>query len=271
MLGFTFFSLAFPKPEMWKFASVLQVSLISEICTIWVYDVTAPVAFYAHSAHTSDPFFTLFIAIPPSQYQVELQVKISIHSAKNGNCVIYSHSSCSKPAWISTLEHDIQQKKEINTGSLPCLNCRCLFNQKGCCKRTITWCMLIFVLFRCCLNTTERLSCGSGWGDLMDTEFQQRVEDAIALLRQEIQRELKIKEAAERLRRAVTNRKNAADVDGQLRALQPKTGEAPLEAPGAECTCYGHTERYYYRWEICVHTLHLVYIRSCSYNFVSVV
>uniref|UniRef100_A0A673HAM8 protein kinase C n=1 Tax=Sinocyclocheilus rhinocerous TaxID=307959 RepID=A0A673HAM8_9TELE len=49
-----------------------------------------------------------------------------------------------------------------------------------------------------------------------------RVEDAIALLRQEIQRELKIKEAAERLRRAVTNRKNAADVDGQLRASSRK-------------------------------------------------
>uniref|UniRef100_A0A8C1UXK4 protein kinase C n=1 Tax=Cyprinus carpio TaxID=7962 RepID=A0A8C1UXK4_CYPCA len=59
-------------------------------------------------------------------------------------------------------------------------------------------------------------------GDLMDPEFQQRVEDAIALLRQEIQRELKIKEAAERLRRAVTNRKNAADVDGQLRASSRK-------------------------------------------------
>uniref|UniRef100_A0A8C1UXJ2 protein kinase C n=1 Tax=Cyprinus carpio TaxID=7962 RepID=A0A8C1UXJ2_CYPCA len=58
--------------------------------------------------------------------------------------------------------------------------------------------------------------------DLMDPEFQQRVEDAIALLRQEIQRELKIKEAAERLRRAVTNRKNAADVDGQLRASSRK-------------------------------------------------
>uniref|UniRef100_A0A8C1J5Z0 protein kinase C n=1 Tax=Cyprinus carpio TaxID=7962 RepID=A0A8C1J5Z0_CYPCA len=72
--------------------------------------------------------------------------------------------------------------------------------------------MLVFVvlLSQCRLNTTEQLS------------FQQRVEDAIALLRQEIQRELKIKEAAERLRRAVTNRKNAADVDGQLRASSRK-------------------------------------------------
>uniref|UniRef100_A0A8C7IJ44 Protein kinase N3 n=1 Tax=Oncorhynchus kisutch TaxID=8019 RepID=A0A8C7IJ44_ONCKI len=37
-----------------------------------------------------------------------------------------------------------------------------------------------------------------------------------------IQRELKIKEAAERLRRAVTNRKSAAEVEGQLRASSRK-------------------------------------------------
>ncbi|XP_026103588.1 serine/threonine-protein kinase N2-like isoform X1 [Carassius auratus] len=73
-------------------------------------------------------------------------------------------------------------------------------------------------------DVTLQSSClrGLAEGDLMDPEFQQRVEDAIALLRQEIQRELKIKEAAERLRRAVTNRKNAADVDGQLRASNRK-------------------------------------------------
>ncbi|XP_029371033.1 serine/threonine-protein kinase N2 isoform X2 [Echeneis naucrates] len=56
----------------------------------------------------------------------------------------------------------------------------------------------------------------------MDPEFQQRIDDARTLLRQEIQRELKIKEAAERLRRAVTNRKSAADVDGQLKASSRK-------------------------------------------------
>uniref|UniRef100_A0A665WMC3 protein kinase C n=1 Tax=Echeneis naucrates TaxID=173247 RepID=A0A665WMC3_ECHNA len=59
-------------------------------------------------------------------------------------------------------------------------------------------------------------------GDIMDPEFQQRIDDARTLLRQEIQRELKIKEAAERLRRAVTNRKSAADVDGQLKASSRK-------------------------------------------------
>uniref|UniRef100_A0A9J7YAG3 protein kinase C n=1 Tax=Cyprinus carpio carpio TaxID=630221 RepID=A0A9J7YAG3_CYPCA len=80
-------------------------------------------------------------------------------------------------------------------------------------------------------GVTLQSSClrGLAEGDLMDPEFQQRVEDAIALLRQEIQRELKIKEAAERLRRAVTNRKNAADVDGQLRASSRKLEQLHLE------------------------------------------
>uniref|UniRef100_H3CBN3 protein kinase C n=1 Tax=Tetraodon nigroviridis TaxID=99883 RepID=H3CBN3_TETNG len=54
--------------------------------------------------------------------------------------------------------------------------------------------------------------------DILDPEFQQRLEDARSQLRQEIQRELKIKEAAERMRRAVTNRKSAAEVEGQLKA-----------------------------------------------------
>uniref|UniRef100_A0A8C7IKN1 Protein kinase N3 n=1 Tax=Oncorhynchus kisutch TaxID=8019 RepID=A0A8C7IKN1_ONCKI len=59
-------------------------------------------------------------------------------------------------------------------------------------------------------------------GGLFFYRFQQRLEDARTLLRQEIQRELKIKEAAERLRRAVTNRKSAAEVEGQLRASSRK-------------------------------------------------
>ncbi|XP_008322698.1 serine/threonine-protein kinase N2 [Cynoglossus semilaevis] len=65
--------------------------------------------------------------------------------------------------------------------------------------------------------------------DILDPEFQQRLEDARTLLRQEIQRELKIKEAAERLRRAVTNRKSAADVEGQLRASSRKLDQLHWE------------------------------------------
>ncbi|XP_041825430.1 serine/threonine-protein kinase N2 isoform X2 [Melanotaenia boesemani] len=58
--------------------------------------------------------------------------------------------------------------------------------------------------------------------DILDPDFQQRLEDARTSVRQEIQRELKIKEAAERLRRAVTSRKSAADVEGQLKASSRK-------------------------------------------------
>ncbi|KAK0146704.1 Serine/threonine-protein kinase N2 [Merluccius polli] len=59
-------------------------------------------------------------------------------------------------------------------------------------------------------------------GDILDPQFQQRLEDARILIRQEIQRELKIKEAAERMRRAVTNRKSVADVEGQLKVSNRK-------------------------------------------------
>ncbi|KAG7273778.1 hypothetical protein CRUP_003278 [Coryphaenoides rupestris] len=58
--------------------------------------------------------------------------------------------------------------------------------------------------------------------DILDPQFQQRLEDARTLIRQEIQRELKIKEAAERMRRAVTNRKSVADVEGQLKTSNRK-------------------------------------------------
>ncbi|XP_028318161.1 serine/threonine-protein kinase N2 [Gouania willdenowi] len=58
--------------------------------------------------------------------------------------------------------------------------------------------------------------------DILDPEFQQRLEDARTEIRQKIQKELKIKEAAERLRRAVTSRKSAADVEGQLKASNRK-------------------------------------------------
>uniref|UniRef100_A0A3B4YGU9 protein kinase C n=1 Tax=Seriola lalandi dorsalis TaxID=1841481 RepID=A0A3B4YGU9_SERLL len=88
-------------------------------------------------------------------------------------------------------------------------------------------------------NTLVWIRCGSAGltgnlqgleeGDILDPEFQQRLEDARTLLRQEIQRELKIKEAAERLRRAVTNRKSAADVEGQLKASSRKLNKLHWE------------------------------------------
>ena len=70
---------------------------------------------------------------------------------------------------------------------------------------------------------------GLGDGDILDPQFQQRLEDARTLIRQEIQRELKIKEAAERLRRAVTNRKSVSEVEGQLKASSRKLERLHLE------------------------------------------
>lgn len=91
---------------------------------------------------------------------------------------------------------------------------------------------LLYIFWKCCGLQWYLIACSSlhqstslrglAEGDILDPAFQQRLEDARSLLRQEIQRELKIKEAAERLRRAVTNRKSAADVDGQLRASSRK-------------------------------------------------
>lgn len=91
-------------------------------------------------------------------------------------------------------------------------------------------------------------------GDILDPEFQLRLEDARTLLRQEIQRELKIKEAAERLRRAVSSRKNAADVEGQLKAssrkleklhyelqeLNARSMTTEKESPTGECAAGGY-------------------------------
>ncbi len=80
---------------------------------IWVYDVTRSSCFLCTFSSHQWPFLH-----PAHCNSILLKSgwiagQNFIHSAKNGNCVIYSHSSCSKPAWISTLEHDIQQKKEL--------------------------------------------------------------------------------------------------------------------------------------------------------------
>uniref|UniRef100_A0A8C7ZI63 protein kinase C n=1 Tax=Oryzias sinensis TaxID=183150 RepID=A0A8C7ZI63_9TELE len=75
------------------------------------------------------------------------------------------------------------------------------------------------------LQTDE---CLEEW-DILDPEVQQRLEDARTSIKQEIQRELKIKEAAERLKRAVTSRRNAADVEGQLKVSSRKLEKLHLK------------------------------------------
>ncbi|XP_024120560.1 serine/threonine-protein kinase N2 [Oryzias melastigma] len=75
---------------------------------------------------------------------------------------------------------------------------------------------------------SRSLQCLEEW-DILDPEVQQRLEDARTSIRQEIQRELKIKEAAERLKRAVTSRRNAADVEGQLKVSSRKLEKLHLK------------------------------------------
>ncbi|XP_033850870.3 serine/threonine-protein kinase N2-like isoform X1 [Acipenser ruthenus] len=58
--------------------------------------------------------------------------------------------------------------------------------------------------------------------DILDPAFQQRLEDAREHIRRQIQRELKIKEGAENLRKAVSDKKNLAHVEGVLRASNHK-------------------------------------------------
>uniref|UniRef100_A0A8C9WAW2 protein kinase C n=1 Tax=Scleropages formosus TaxID=113540 RepID=A0A8C9WAW2_SCLFO len=91
----------------------------------------------------------------------------------------------------------------------------------------------------------------SAEGNILDPEFQQRIEDARVQIRQEIQRELKIKEGAERLRRAVTNRKNAADVEGQLKASSRKLERLhwELQELNARAMVTDQTSPDHCRWE----------------------
>ncbi|KAL2086027.1 hypothetical protein ACEWY4_017086 [Coilia grayii] len=64
-----------------------------------------------------------------------------------------------------------------------------------------------------------------GGCDPSDPEVQQRLEGERERIRREIRRELKIKEAAERLRRATTDRKQQQQVDSQVRSSNRKLSE----------------------------------------------
>ncbi|XP_043952243.1 serine/threonine-protein kinase N2 [Gambusia affinis] len=64
--------------------------------------------------------------------------------------------------------------------------------------------------------------------DILDPQFQQRLENTRAQVRQEIQLELKIKEAAERMRRAYPSRRGGA-VDGEVKASNRKLEQLHLQ------------------------------------------
>lgn len=63
----------------------------------------------------------------------------------------------------------------------------------------------------------EQLGLDHG-SDFSDSSVQQRLDEEREKIRREIRKELKIKEGAENLRRAITDKRNAQQVDNQLRS-----------------------------------------------------
>ncbi|XP_060754867.1 serine/threonine-protein kinase N1 isoform X2 [Neoarius graeffei] len=67
------------------------------------------------------------------------------------------------------------------------------------------------------LSVLEQLGLDHG-SDFSDSSVQQRLDEEREKIRREIRKELKIKEGAENLRRATTDKRNAQQVDNQLRS-----------------------------------------------------
>ncbi|TSK17928.1 Serine/threonine-protein kinase N2 [Bagarius yarrelli] len=67
------------------------------------------------------------------------------------------------------------------------------------------------------LSVLEQLGLDQG-SDFSDPSVQQRLDEEREKIRREIRKELKIKEGAENLRRATTDKRNAQQVDSQLRS-----------------------------------------------------
>uniref|UniRef100_A0A8D0H904 protein kinase C n=1 Tax=Sphenodon punctatus TaxID=8508 RepID=A0A8D0H904_SPHPU len=69
----------------------------------------------------------------------------------------------------------------------------------------------------------------SNGANLMDPGFQQKLEDEKELIRRAIQKELKIKEGAENLRRVTTDKKNLVHVDHMLKSSNRKLEQLHLD------------------------------------------
>ncbi|XP_061606249.1 serine/threonine-protein kinase N1-like isoform X2 [Phyllopteryx taeniolatus] len=80
--------------------------------------------------------------------------------------------------------------------------------------------------------------------DLSDSSVQQRLDEYRERIRREIRKELKIKEGAENLRRATTDKRNAQQVDSQLRSSKRKLEclHAQLQELDAHIVVKGHNE-----------------------------
>ncbi|XP_077413111.1 serine/threonine-protein kinase N1b isoform X2 [Vanacampus margaritifer] len=80
--------------------------------------------------------------------------------------------------------------------------------------------------------------------DLSDSSVQQRLDEYRERIRREIRKELKIKEGAENLRRATTDKRNAQQVDSQLRSSKRKLEclQAQLQELDALIVVKGHDD-----------------------------
>lgn len=78
--------------------------------------------------------------------------------------------------------------------------------------------------------------------DFSDSSVQQRLDEHRERIRREIRRELKIKEGAENLRKATTDKRNAQQVDSQLRSSKRKLESlhAQLQELDAHIVVKGH-------------------------------
>uniref|UniRef100_A0AAX7SUE0 protein kinase C n=1 Tax=Astatotilapia calliptera TaxID=8154 RepID=A0AAX7SUE0_ASTCA len=100
-----------------------------------------------------------------------------------------------------------------------------------------------------CFHDTDRLSVLQQLGldqnsDFSDSSVQQRLDEHREKIRREIRKELKIKEGAENLRRATTDKRNAQQVDSQLRSSKRKLEslQAQLQELDAHIVVKGHEE-----------------------------
>ncbi|KAL2100939.1 hypothetical protein ACEWY4_002700 [Coilia grayii] len=93
------------------------------------------------------------------------------------------------------------------------------------------------------LSVLEQLGLDQS-SDLSDSSVQQRLEEQRERIRREIRKELKIKEGAENLRRAATDKRQAQQVDSQLRSSGKKldTLHAQLQELDAHIVVKGHDD-----------------------------
>uniref|UniRef100_A0A8D3D4P5 protein kinase C n=1 Tax=Scophthalmus maximus TaxID=52904 RepID=A0A8D3D4P5_SCOMX len=121
------------------------------------------------------------------------------------------------------------------------------------------YCNIITILQHCGLSVLEQLGLDQN-SDFSDSSVQQLLDEQREMIRREIRKELKIKEGAENLRRATTDKRNAQQVDSQLRSSNRKLdnlhaqlqeldahivvkGDECPQSPGAESRTSAHKDR----------------------------